>query len=94
MSSEPGLLVAFLNGTAAVGPGAPARWWLDAKVQDRLKLTEEQIRTLDDTYDQASSTDLTQTLWRLYQTLSPPQRRQFAQLLQVVRRSDRDQRPK
>ena len=94
MSSEPGLLVAFLNGSAGVGPGAPAKWWLDAKVQESLQLTDEQIRTLDETYGQAASADLTQTLWRMYQTLSPPQRRQFAQLLEVVRRSDRVQRPK
>jgi hypothetical protein len=86
MSAEPGLLVAFLNGNAGVGPGAPAKWWLDAKVQDRLQLTDEQIRTLDETHDQASSTDLTQTLWRMYQTLSPPQRLVFAQLLEVRRR--------
>ena len=83
MTSEPGLLVAFLNGSAGVGPGAPTKWWLDSKVQDRLKLTADQVRTLDETYDRVTAADLTQTLWRMYQTLSLPQRVQFAQLLQM-----------
>ena len=46
MSPDPALLVAFLNGTAAVGPHPHTKWWLDAEVQARLDLTADQVQAL------------------------------------------------
>ena len=86
MSPDPALLVAFLNGTAAVGPRPHTKWWLDAEVQARLDLTADQVQALEEISGQAAGQDLTQMLWRMYQTLSPAQRRQFSQLLEVTRR--------
>jgi hypothetical protein len=85
VSPDPVRLVAFLSGTASVGPRSQTRWWLDAEVQHRLQLTADQVEALDQIYTEASGPDLTQMLWRMYQTLSPPQRRQFSRLLEVRR---------
>ena len=92
MSPDPARLVAFLNGTAVVGPHARTKWWLDPAVRDRLQLTADQVLVLDKIYTDGTGQDLTQTLWRLYQTLSQPQRRQFSQLLEV-RRPDGEPSP-
>ena len=85
MSLDPGRLVAFLNGTAVVGRHGRTKWWLDADVQHRLQLTADQVEALDQIYNQGAGPDLTQMLWRMYQTLSPSQRREFSHLLEVRR---------
>jgi Spy/CpxP family protein refolding chaperone len=77
--------VAFLNGTAAVGHRAEPRWWLDQEVRDHLDLTADQVQALDGIYAESEGQDDTQTLWRMYQTLSPEQRRQFSQLLEPAK---------
>jgi hypothetical protein len=80
------MLVAFLSGNAAVGqPNDDAKWWLDPGIQERLRLTPQQVQALDDIYAESGGKGHTLMLWRMYQTLSTPQRQQFAQLLQVVR---------
>ena len=81
MSPDPALLVAFLNGTAAVGAHPRTKWWRDAEVQARLELTADQVQALEQISAQAAGEGLTQMLWRMYQTLSLAQRRQFSQLL-------------
>jgi len=86
VTSHAEMLVAFLSGNAAVGPaGESSKWWLDAGVQGRLHLTPQQVQALDDIFTDAEGKGHTLMLWRMYQTLTPPQREQFSQLLQVVR---------
>ena len=86
MTSQAAMLVAFLSGNAAVGQADDrTRWWLDADIQERLRLTPQQVQALDDIFTEAGGQGHTQMLWRMYQTLTTPQRQQFAQLLQVVR---------
>ena len=80
------MLVAFLSGNAAVGRANDrTKWWLDADIQERLRLTPQQVQALDDIFTEAGGQGHTLMLWRMYQTLTTPQRQQFAQLLQVVR---------
>jgi hypothetical protein len=80
------MLVAFLSGNAAVGPtDERSRWWLDPRIQERLLLTPQQVQALDDIFTEADGNGHTLMLWRMYQTLTQPQRQQFSQLLQVVR---------
>ena len=80
------MLVAFLSGNAAVGSaGDKSRWWLDSAIQERLLLTPQQVQALDEIFTEADGKGHTLMLWRMYQTLTPPQRQQFSQLLQVVR---------
>ena len=86
MKSQAAMLVAFLSGNAAVGDAADqSKWWFDPDVQERLHLTPQQVQALDDIYAQADGKNHTLMLWRMYQTLTQPQRQQFSQLLQVVR---------
>ena len=86
MTSQAEMLVAFLSGNAAVAQAAErSRWWLDADVQEQLHLTPEQVQALDDIFTEADGKGHTLMLWRMYQTLTQPQREQFAKLLQVVR---------
>jgi hypothetical protein len=78
------MLVAFLSGNAAVGRrDDDAKWWLDSEIQGRLHLTPQQVQALDEIYTEAGGKGHTLMLWRMYQTLTPPQRQQFSQLLQV-----------
>jgi Spy/CpxP family protein refolding chaperone len=78
------MLVAFLSGNAAVGRrDDDAKWWLDSEIQGRLHLTPQQVQALDAIYTEADGKAHTLMLWRMYQTLTPPQRQQFSQLLQV-----------
>ena len=80
------MLVAFLSGNAAVGEASDqSKWWFDSDVQERLCLTPQQVQALDDIHAQAEGQNHTLMLWRMYQTLTTPQRQQFSQLLQVVR---------
>ena len=80
------MLVAFLSGNAAVGQAKErAQWWLDAEIQERLHLPPEQVQALADIFGEAEGKGHTLMLWRMYQTLTPYQRQQFAKLLQVVR---------
>ena len=84
--SQAEVLVAFLSGNAAVArAGDRAKWWLDTAVQERLHLTAQQVQALGDIFREADGQRHTLMLWRMYQTLTPQQRQQFAQLLQVVR---------
>ena len=86
MTSQAALLVAFLSGNAAVGDaGDRVRWWHDGEIQERLRLTPQQVQALDDIFAQAGGKGHTLMLWRMYQTLTTLQRQQFSQLLQVVR---------
>jgi Spy/CpxP family protein refolding chaperone len=86
VTSQAEMLVAFLSGNAAVGQAEErAQWWLDAEIQERLLLTPEQVQALADIFREADGKGHTQMLWRMYQTLTPVQRQQFAKLLQVVR---------
>ena len=85
MTSQAAMLVAFLSGNAAVGDAGGRTWWHDADIQERLRLTPQQVQALDDIFAQADGKGHTQMLWRMYQTLTPSQRQQFSQLLQVVR---------
>jgi hypothetical protein len=79
------MLVAFLSGNAAVADADDrSKWWLDADIQKRLGLIPEQVQALDDIVNQAGGKGHTLMLWRMYQTLTPLQRQQFSQLLQVV----------
>ena len=80
------MLVAFLSGNAAVGhAGDRTRWWHDRNIQERLHLSSQQVQALDEIFVQADGKGHTLMLWRMYQTLTPSQRLQFSQLLQVVR---------
>jgi len=80
------MLVAFLSGHAAVGDADDrSQWWHDTDIQERLCLTPQQEQALDDIFTDAEGKGHTLMLWRMYQTLTPPQREQFSQLLQVVR---------
>jgi hypothetical protein len=80
------MLVAFLSGHAAVGrSNDDEKWWFDADVQERLRLTPQQVQALDDIFRESDGKRHTQMLWHMYQTLTTSQRQQFAQLLQVVR---------
>ena len=80
------MLVAFLSGNAAVGDASDrVRWWHDGEIQERLRLTPQQVQALDDIFVQADGKGHTLMLWRMYQTLTTVQRQQFSQLLQVVR---------
>ena len=80
------MLVAFLSGNAAVGDaGGQTQWWHDTDIQERLRLTPQQVQALDDIFAEAEGKGHTLMLWRRYQTLTQPQREQFSQLLQVVR---------
>jgi hypothetical protein len=80
------MLVAFLSGHAAVGRSSDdQKWWLDTDIQERLRLTPQQVQALDDIFRESDGKRHTLMLWRMYQTLTTPQRQQFAQLLQVVR---------
>lgn len=80
------MLVAFLSGHAAVGHAdEQSKWWLDSGIQERLLLTSQQVQALDEIFTEADGKGHTLMLWRMYQTLTPPQRQQFSQLLQVVR---------
>jgi len=84
VTSQAAMLVAFLSGNAAVGRADDgAKWWLDGDVQECLRLTPQQVQALDDIYREADGKGHTLMLWRMYQTLSPQQRQQFSQLLQV-----------
>jgi hypothetical protein len=84
VTSQAAMLVAFLSGNAAVGRADDgSKWWLDVDVQERLRLTPQQVQALDDIYREADGKGHTLMLWRMYQTLSQPQRQQFSQLLQV-----------
>lgn len=86
MTSQAEMLVAFLSGNAAVGQAEErAQWWLDAEIQEQLLLTPEQVQALADIFRDADGKGHTLMLWRMYQTLTPAQRQQFAKLLQVVR---------
>jgi hypothetical protein len=86
--SQAEVLVAFLSGNAAVGRAEErSKWWFDSEVQERLRLTPQQVQALDDIYRESDGKAHTLMLWRMYQTLTTPQRQQFAQLLQVVRSS-------
>ena len=86
MTSQAALLVAFLSGNAAVGDASDrVRWWHDGEIQERLRLTPQQVQALDDIFVQADGKGHTLMLWRMYQTLTTVQRQQFSQLLQVVR---------
>ena len=86
MISRAEVLVAFLSGNAAVGRSSDDhKWWLDADIQERLRLTPQQVQALDDLFRESDGHRHTLTLWRMYQTLTTPQRQQFAQLLHVVR---------
>lgn len=86
MTSQAEMLVAFLSGHAAVGrPSDDQKWWLDTDIQERLRLTPQQVQALDDIFRESDGKRHTLMLWRMYQTLTTPQRQQFAQLLQVVR---------
>lgn len=86
MTSQAAMLVAFLSGHAAVGDaGDRTTWWHDADIRARLHLTPQQVQALDDIFTEAEGKGHTLMLWRMYQTLTPPQRQQFSQLLQVVR---------
>jgi hypothetical protein len=78
------MLVAFLSGNAAPGRvDDDAKWWLDSDIQARLHLTPQQVQALDEIHAEAGGKGHTLMLWRMYQTLTTPQREQFAQLLQV-----------
>ena len=84
MTSQAAMLVAFLSGNAGVGRADDgSKWWLDVDVQERLRLTPQQVQALDDIHREADGKGHTLMLWRMYQTLSPQQRQQFSQLLQV-----------
>ena len=84
MTSQADILVAFLSGNAAVGrANESSKWWLDPDIQERLHLTPQQVQALDDIYREADGKGHTLMLWRMYQTLTQPQRQQFSQLLQV-----------
>jgi hypothetical protein len=86
VTSQAAMLVAFLSGNAAVSAADDrSKWWLDPGIRDRLCLTSQQVQALDDIFAEAGGTSHTLMLWRMYQTLTPPQRQQFSQLLQVVR---------
>ena len=86
MTSQAEMLVAFLSGHAAVGRAHDdQKWWLDTDIQERLRLTPQQVQALDDIFRESDGKGHTLMLWRMYQTLTTPQRQQFAQLLQVVR---------
>ena len=83
MTSQAAMLVAFLSGNAAVGRADDgAKWWLDVDGQERLRLTPQQVQALDDIYRESDGKGHTLMLWRMYQTLTSPQRQQFSQLLQ------------
>ena len=85
MTSQAAMLVAFLSGNAAVGEaGDRTRWWHDTDIQERLRLTPQQVQALDEIFAEAGGKGHTLMLWRMYQTLTPAQREQFSQLLQVV----------
>jgi len=85
VTSHAAMLVAFLSGNAAVDPAdEKSKWWLDSGIQERLLLTPQQVQALDDIYTEADGKGHTLMLWRMYQTLTPPQRQQFSQLLQVI----------
>ena len=76
------MLVAFLSGHAAVGAADDRRrWWHDTDIQERLCLTPHQVQALDGIFTEAEGKGHTLMLWRMYQTLTPPQREQFSQLL-------------
>jgi Spy/CpxP family protein refolding chaperone len=80
------MLVAFLSGNAAVGQAEErSQWWLDGEIQQRLDLTPQQVQALAEIFREADGKGHTLMLWRMYQTLTPSQREQFAKLLQVVR---------
>jgi Spy/CpxP family protein refolding chaperone len=82
--SQATMLVAFLSGNAAVGRrDDDSKWWLDSEIQARLHLTPQQVQALDAIYTEADGKGHTLMLWRMYQTLTPAQRQQFSQLLQV-----------
>lgn len=84
MISQAARLVAFLSGNAAVDRAdGGSKWWLDADVQERLRLTPQQVQALDAIHRESDGKGHTLMLWRMYQTLTPPQRQQFSQLLQV-----------
>jgi hypothetical protein len=86
VTSHAEVLVAFLSGNAAVRRASDDReWWFDTGVQERLRLTPQQVQALDDIYRESDGKGHTLMLWRMYQTLTTTQRQQFAQLLQVVR---------
>jgi Spy/CpxP family protein refolding chaperone len=86
VTSQAEMLVAFLSGNAAVGQAEKrTQWWLDVEIQERLHLTPQQVQALADIFREADGKGHTLMLWRMYQTLTPPQRQQFAKLLQVVR---------
>jgi hypothetical protein len=86
VNSQAAVLVAFLSGNTAVGDaGKPMKWWLDANIQERLRLSLQQVQALDDIFVEAAGKGHTLMLWRMYQTLTYQQRQQFSQLLQVVR---------
>ena len=86
MNSQAAVLVAFLSGNAAVGDaGKPMKWWLDPDIQERLRLSLQQVQALDDIFVEAEGKGHTLMLWRMYQTLTYSQRQQFSRLLQVVR---------
>lgn len=89
MNSQAAMLVAFLSGHAAVGDaGEPTKWWLDPDVRESLGLAPQQVQALDDIFVQADGKSHTLMLWRMYQTLTQPQRQRFSQLLRVVRSSE------
>jgi Spy/CpxP family protein refolding chaperone len=84
--SQAAVLVAFLSGNAAVSDADDrSKWWLDLDIQERLRLTPQQVQALGDIFAEANGKGHTLMLWRMYQTLTPPQRQQFSQMLQVVR---------
>ena len=86
MISQAARLVAFLSGNAAVDRAdGGAKWWLDGDVQERLRLTPQQVQALDDIFTEAGGREPTLMLWRMYQTLGSAQREQFAQMLRLAR---------
>jgi hypothetical protein len=83
------MLVAFLSGNAAVGDADEhTKWWLDPGIQERLRLTPQQVQALDEIFTEADGKGHTLMLWRMYQTLTQAQRQQFSELLQVVRTAE------
>ena len=65
------MLVAFLSGNAAVGRADDrTKWWFDTDIQERLRLTPQQVQALDEIYTEAEGKGHTQMLWRMYQTLT------------------------